>query len=88
MKQDTLLDRAGEAAVSDRFASVERVTSYLTMPLNWKLRIWGQGVGGYAKAEGASSRYATRERAEQVAQVWMRDGIYPAHQSKDRNDER
>lgn len=63
-----------------RFVSIERDVSYLAMPKNWKLRIWGQGVGGYAPDNGSVSRHATKERAEQVASVWIESGIYPAHQ--------
>jgi hypothetical protein len=67
----------------DRFAAVDYDLSYLRMPLNWRLRIWGQGVGGYAAAEGSVSRYADKARAETAAQVWIDTGTHPAFQAID-----
>ena len=69
-------------ATEARFAVIDRDISYLRTPLNWRVRIYGQGVGGYARADGSVSRYADKARAEQVAQVWMDDGIYPAQQGR------
>lgn len=66
-----------------RFAAIDRDVSYLRTPLHWRLRIYGQGVGGYAPAEGSVSRYADKHRAEAVAEIWMERGIYPANQTTD-----
>lgn len=68
------------SATEARFAVVDRDISYLRTPLNWRLRIYGQGVGGYAPAEGSVSRYARKADAERTAQVWMDAGVYPAQQ--------
>jgi hypothetical protein len=72
------------AATEARFAIVEHEVSYLLTPLNWRLQIWGQGVGGYAPAVASISRYADKARAEAAAQIWMSDGIYPAQQDNNR----
>lgn len=66
-----------------RFAVVDYDLTYLRMPLNWRLRIWGQGVGGYAAAEGSVSRYADKARADTAAQVWIDTGTHPAFQAID-----
>ena len=75
-----LEQRIPASATPARFAVVDHEKSWLKTPLNWRLRIWGQGVGGYAPAVGSVSRYADKARAEQVAQIWMDEGIYPAFQ--------
>lgn len=64
-----------------RFASVEYDRSYMRMPLNWRLRIWGPSVGGYGTLDGTSSRYATEAQAETAAAVWMATGVTPAFQN-------
>jgi hypothetical protein len=69
------------AATEARFAVVDHEKSWLRTPLNWRVRIYGQGVGGYAPADGSVSRHARRQDAERIAQVWMSDGIYPAQQT-------
>lgn len=71
-------------ATEARFAVVDRDVSYLLTPLNWRLRIYGKGVGGYAPAEGSASRYADKSRADAAAQVWLDTGIYPANQQQSR----
>lgn len=78
--------RQAPAEQSNRFAAVDYDRSYLRMPLNWRVRIWGQGVGGYAPAVGSVSRYADEAHAEHVAQVWMDTGTYPAFQVRERTD--
>lgn len=70
------------ASTEARFAAVDRDVSWLRAPLNWRLQIWGQGVGGYAPADGSVSRFADETRAEIAAQVWMELGIYPAQQTE------
>jgi hypothetical protein len=65
-----------------RFAVVDHAQSWLKTPLNWRLRIWGQGVGGYAPAEGSESRYSQKDRAERAARIWLETGVYPAQQER------
>lgn len=77
-------DRIPEGATEARFAVVDHEKSWLMTPLNWRVRIYGQGVGGYAPADGSVSRYADKARATAVAQVWMEQGIYPAQQGHQR----
>ena len=74
------------AAAEARFAVVDHEKSWLKTPLNWRVRIYGQGVGGYAPADGAITRFADKARAERTARIWMEQGIYPAHQSAHFND--
>lgn len=72
----------GQPVPAPRFAVVDHEKSWLKTPLNWRLRIYGQGIGGYAPADGSVSRYADKARAEQVARVWMEEGIYPGQQGR------
>jgi hypothetical protein len=69
------------AATETRFAVVDHEKSWLKTPLNWRVRIYGQGIGGYAPADGKVTRHARKADAERTAQVWMSDGIYPAQQT-------
>jgi hypothetical protein len=79
VKHDTI-----RAASDQRFATVERDVTYLRTPLNWRLRIWGQGIGGYAAAEGSVSRYARQADAERTAEIWLEHGLYPHLQTAER----
>lgn len=72
----------GQPVPAPRFAVVDHEKSWLKTPLNWRVRIWGQGIGGYARADGSVSRYGDKARAERAAQVWMDEGIYPGQQAR------
>lgn len=82
MNQHRPIRTGREAASEARFAVVERDVSWLRTPLNWRLRIYGQGVGGYAPAEGSESRYAEKADADRAGRIWLESGIYPAHQDR------
>lgn len=82
----TTATRAPEPDPRIRFASVEHHITYLRAPLNWRVRIWGQSVGGYGVLDGSVSRYADRDRAELVADIWIATGITPAFQTDEVRD--
>lgn len=66
-----------------RTATVEFVQSYLPTPLNWRLRLIGQSVGGYGVLNNTfGGSFGTEEHAEQAGAIWVATGIVPAHQSE------
>jgi hypothetical protein len=86
LTQPAPLDAADWDRINDlagRSYEVEFRRSYLPDQLHWRLRCYGQSVGGYGVLNGTNpSSYHTEAAAEAAGTEWVRTGVTPAHQGE------